>query len=81
MFVGFYVSYTQTSNKITYRVMFGVRFPTDQSMANIPICEVSKSKHTLRAVVQFVNLSIVRLANLSNCLAYDWTVKQIIERL
>ena len=46
MFVGFYVSYAQTSNKITYRVMFGVRFPTDQSMANIPICEVSKSKHT-----------------------------------
>jgi hypothetical protein len=32
MFVGFYVSYTQTSNKITYRVMFGVRF-TDERIS------------------------------------------------
>ena len=47
--------------------MSGVIFSTHQSMQRLSDLEVLKPAFMLRTVV--------RLVNIFNCLAYDWTVK------
>jgi hypothetical protein len=44
MVVGSLVSYTLTSNDITYSVMSEVAFSTDQSVMSLPDPEVLKTK-------------------------------------